>query len=475
MDKLEHAKQRLWPEWSRQLETHRFLLLPGIMGSQLIDTQKRDRTVWVDGRIRRDIRRLGFEELTPLGGVDSRKQRILANQTVAPPIIRAPYSAYKQHVPSAHFAFDWRENMSIAADWLADFLRHAFPRFAGPISIATHSMGGCVLLALLAKTREFDDRIEKIIFVAPPFHGALRPIRVVEHGQGTPVDALVANKALRKVSATMPGLFQLALAPRNKWPSSLPCSAVALDYPIRSKADLHEPAFWSEPQHQLRKTVLGCARQYHEETAQAWPKILARFAGQLYLIVGINGLNTLSRVSGSPGNWRFHKNPKAPNGRYSNGDGSVLLQSSVLPKFDHDRIWAFVSKPRKNVHPDMMDIPEVFHSIHAIRAGENITELVPYQQFIEDVDFSRETTDSTVDPSEDLDFEERARLRSGTPRDEWEKAGLGFSDDDDLFHATHAAALRVLDQGADITKEAGKLGMSDDHLVEYIRRGLMPF
>lgn len=475
-EKLEYLGKQLWPTWARDLAAHRCLFLPGIMGSQLFDFAGND-TVWVDLSVPRDVRRLGFERLTPLGGIDSDNQMVLADRTVRPPIIEPPYAQFKRRVPSARYAFDWRESMPVAADWLRRFLCSALPASASRsdgISIITHSMGGCLLLALLASTREFDDRITQIVFVAPPFHGALRPLRVVEYGQGSPVDALVRNRDLRRVAATMPGLFQLALAPRTKWPTSLPGLDRAIVYPVRGKGNVHDPSFWSDPRHPMREAVLRYASDYHELTAATWPEIHTRFENRLSVIVGINGRNTLSRVSGSPGRWRFHKNPAAPAGQFANGDGTVLLQSSMLPGFDTERVWAYRSAERKNIHSDMMDLPEVINAIAAIRDGKK-PALMRYDDFIGSIDFSRETS-TELEPWADLDFEERARLRSAMPPSEWTAAGLRAEGDDvELFHSTHAAALRVLDDGSNLGDEATRLGVNSDHLVEYIRRGLMAF
>lgn len=486
-EKRAYVEAHCWPEWIRRFRETRVLMLPGIMGSQLFDYAASD-TVWLDQRFRRDIARLGFQSLTPQGGVDSGSQRVVSDRTVWPPFGGRPYAEFRKSTPCVAYAFDWRESLPVAARRLAKFLRLALAGLpdgeGGQFSVVTHSMGGCLLMALLERTDEFDQRIKNIVCVAPPFHGAIRPIRVVEYGEGAPADFLIRDRDLKAVAATMPGLFQLALAPRGKWVASLPVpggQAIELAYPVRGKVSelpqVHQPRFWSEPRHPMREAVLRYAKGYHDELDAELGRIQKRVADRFHVIVGINGRNTLSRVTRAPDGWRFHKNGRPKANTYANGDATVLFQSSYLPGFDTRRYWAYASPGRKNIHSKMLDIVDVRIAINKILEGKSGHTLLPYKKFIKQIDFRNELSKSKK-PAEfgDLDYQERARLRGVVDFKSWDDHDLRGRDqnDHDLYTATRDAAMRIALRGTTIDAEAKGLGKPVEFLEDFMRRSLMP-
>ena len=77
-------------------------------------------------------------------------------------------------------------------------------------------------MLMLADSDKYYDRIKHIIFIGPPFWGALSPIQVVEYGYGIETDGLLPTQELRKAAATMTGVFNMLPAPPEYWPQSFP-------------------------------------------------------------------------------------------------------------------------------------------------------------------------------------------------------------------------------------------------------------
>ena len=119
----------------------------------------------------------------------------------------------------------------------------------------------------LADTHQFDDKIGKIIFCAPPFHGALKPIRVIEDGNGTPIDLIISNSILRQSAATMQGLFQLLVAPVGSWITEISNQGdvvATLEHPIRTDNSLYRAGAWTNRERlDLRDKILQFAERYH--------------------------------------------------------------------------------------------------------------------------------------------------------------------------------------------------------------------
>jgi hypothetical protein len=271
--------------------------------------------------------------------------------------------------------------------------------------------------------------------------------------------------------ATMPGLFQLAVAPREHWVTEIPGKKgnIELAYPIRDpNADIYEPAFWSEPGHRMRRNILHFARAYQNTLHAALPSIQARLGDRFSVIVGLNGRNTLSRASRAADGWRFHKNGATPLGKYANGDGSVLFQSSYLRGFDTSRYWAYAPKVHKNIHSSLLDIDDVTQGVSAILSG-NKPKLQPHAKFIGMIDFNKERQKDPPKPFEDLDYLERARLRASIPFTKWDDHGLRGPDkrDNDLLCATAIAETRVV-AGESVRVEAERLGQPVEFLEDFI-------
>ncbi len=477
MRKHNFYETEVWPHWLDEFRQSpaRVVFLHGIMGSELYERESND-TLWIDFGVWHEVDNLEYQSLTPDGAVDVANQFIYARSTVHPPIVSDPYAKFLAEVKLGRFNYDWRESIPIEARRLHLFLKKV-TESDGEVNFVTHSMGGCVLLWLLANTREFDARIGKIIFCAPPFHGALKPIRVIEDGNGTPLDWLIRNNILRRSAATMPSLFQLLVAPACSWVTQIESQGqvvATLKHPIRTGDSLYRAGAWTNRERcDLRSKILQFAERYHVEKWQRISEVVRHLSDKIYVIVGLNGKTTCCATR-SDGDWVLHKVPTPLGGKISNGDGTALFQSTLLPGLPEDHYWAEIPDNQENIHGGMMDRPKVIAGIKAILEGNRPAGLENYGGFIGEIDWSYESGNaSDPKPTENLDYIERARLRGATPKSKWGPELNPNGNDAELFAITREAALRVLN-GDDLQSAATRIEEKADFLEGHIRTLLMP-
>ncbi len=478
--KHDFYETEIWPHWLDEFRQSpdRVVFLHGIMGSELYERESND-TLWVDTGVWHEVDNLEYQSLTPDGAVDVANQFVYARSTVRPPIVSDPYAELLAEIRPGRFNYDWRESIPIEARRLRLFLKK-LTESEEKVNLITHSMGGCMLLWLLASTQEFDEKIGKIIFCAPPFHGALKPIRVIEDGNGTPIDLIIRNSVLRRSAATIPGLFQLLVAPTGSWVTNIKNQGqvvARLKHPIRTGDSLYRAGAWTNRERlDLRSKILQFAEQYHMEKWQRISQVINRLAAKIHVIVGLNGKTTCCATRSVTGDWVLHKVPAPPDGKISNGDGTVLFQSTLLPELPEDHYWAEIPNAQENTHGGVMDRPKVIAGIKAILKGNNPVGvgLENYSNFIQKIDWSYEHTDRP-DPglTENLDYIEREHLRGITPKSEWHDALNPDGNDAELFASTRGAAFRVL-HGDDLQSAATRIGEKVEFLEGHLRTLLMP-
>ena len=478
--KQDFYETEIWPRWLAEFREspYRTLFLHGIMGGELYERESK-KTLWLNTEIWHEVDDLEYQTLTPDGSVDVDNQFVYARSTVNPPIFKSPYSDMIAEIKPGRFNYDWRESIPIEAKRLGLFLEK-ITASEGEVNFITHSMGGCILIWLLANTQEFDDKIGKIIFCAPPFHGALKPIRVIEDGNGTPIDLMIFNSILRRSAATMPGLFQLLAAPVDSWVTQIMSQnqvIATLKYPIRTSDSLYHAGAWINRERlDLRHKILHFAERYHFEKWQKINDVVGRLADKIHVIVGLNGKTTCNATRSATGDWVLHKVPAPPVGMISNGDGTVLFQSSILPKLPENHYWAEIPEAQENTHGYMMNRPKVISGIKAILEADNPagSGLKSYNNFISLMNWSYELDDSP-EPGlrENLDYIERERLRSTTPRAEWDDSLNPNGDDAARLAQTRKAALQVLN-GDDLQIASSRIGEKAEFLEGHIRNMLMP-
>ncbi len=471
-------QKHIWPNWIRQIQQseNRTMFLHGIMGSELYDRTSDDE-VWVDTGLWHEVDNLEFESLSPDGAKDGQDQFIYARQTVRIPVIEDPYDNLRSHIDLGHFCFDWRDSVHIEATRLESFLALLLAD-EKPINIITHSMGGCVLLHLLGRNRSFDHLINRIIFCAPPFRGALKPLRVIEIGNGTPADWMIRNNRLKESVASMPGLFQMMVAPKEFWQIRLPTNNadIQLNYPIAGDIDIYNlDGLTNRYRPNLRSQILDFASRYHQSQKQHINTVVRIFGNRIHVIVGLNGKTAYTAIKAN-GTWSIPKLPEAPNGQKSNGDGTVLFQSSFMPGLDLDRYAAFIPNSQEDTHGSLVDYDPVIAGIEAILTDDDPHQngLVDYPNFIDQIDWSHEIPQAEQ-PNRftNLDYIDRSMQRERLPRNRWGRSLNPERTDAIRFYETRQAAIRVI-YGEDLKANAQQIGESEEFIKIHIRDMLLP-
>ncbi|MCH9026655.1 MAG: hypothetical protein IIA05_06005 [Proteobacteria bacterium] len=304
------------------------------------------------------------------------------------------------------FSYDWRDRIETEAKRLKlffnDLLDYDAEESIETVDLVTHSMGGCVVLKFLQDNKKLHDQIGKIIFIAPPFRGLLSAISTIQDGKTTisKLNFFLSDKKLRDIATTMPGMYQMVLAPAEQWLKQLPMNGGTLDlkYPVQG-GDLYDPTLWKS-RLKNKKPRKGQAEEIWAPNqdclkwAKAWYQNLdleLSFADEalkerMFLIVGIGSKETWSSVSQHKGSgWEISGQAKPGRGRMFNGDGMILFESSYLPLPDPDhQIWALEAIKNQDLHDDMIGNPEVLAAIEKIRAEGTAegTGLTKYTDFV---------------------------------------------------------------------------------------------
>jgi pimeloyl-ACP methyl ester carboxylesterase len=481
--KQTYYENQLWPRWRDHLKTQpsETLLIHGIMGADLYDISANS-TLWLDVLgLNESLESLQFQELTPTGGVDYRGRNVVSRRMLQIPGFTDPYegSINDQDLAPAQYCFDWRESIPNEARRLRRFLLSVRDAGLKRLNVVTHSMGGCLFLRTLLTTTELDDLIGTIVFCAPPFWGALAPLRVVERGfEGGPT-GVFRSQSVQRIAATFPGLFQLLVAPRGLWPATLPGPAgpIPLEHPAPSSENLFRPAAWRNPYRvEWRQAILSWAETYFRHQAAFWAKLRKErpeLVKRMHVVVGLNG-KTPAKTERSLGDWTLHHQDPAPD-RLGNGDGTVLLQSSYLEGIPLSQYWGVAGSRGNDDHAYLMSKPDVVRGVKAILEGKRPEKLLPFAEYMPKVDFSLDGVPAEkVGAYQGLSYREREHLRSLLPAEKWAEGKLESDQDIATFHTTRQAAIKVITEGAALESEAKRIGRPVEFLRSHTGRVLMP-
>jgi hypothetical protein len=220
------------------------VVVPGIMGSELYDTE-RDRVVWgladtgwlvrawtTPGGLR-DLHLTPDEREGRTGRIQARR---LLRTPAWCPVLRGlePYTALVRTVagsvaaPEAvlEFAYDWRLPVAVNARLLAEAARrhleqwrrhpahaaarrHRVDEREGRLVFVAHSMGGLLTLAALCDGPDGDLARDTrgVLTLGTPFRGAVAAAVILNSGRGAPVP--LPHRRLRRLASAMPGLYDL--------------------------------------------------------------------------------------------------------------------------------------------------------------------------------------------------------------------------------------------------------------------------
>ncbi|WP_280310291.1 esterase/lipase family protein [Nocardia abscessus] len=201
------------------------LIVPGIMGSELVDTDT-GKLLW--GMKPGLLARMWMapdQALKPLAvaanGPGSVRPRGLLKVSATSPVFAGvePYTklvaalrkAVRHPAAISEFAYDWRLSAEYNATLLAEAIRRHVrwwrnfsDRPHARAVIVAHSMGGLVTQRAAAIPGALDD-VTTVITLGTPFGGAVKAVLMLGTGEGAPLPA----RRLQVVAATMPGIYDL--------------------------------------------------------------------------------------------------------------------------------------------------------------------------------------------------------------------------------------------------------------------------
>jgi Lecithin:cholesterol acyltransferase len=215
----------------RPASTDAVVVVPGIMGSELVDSE--GRVVWglkpsvlASAWITQQIDVLHVTEDDLAGKRRLHATRLLRSPSFIPFLGgMEPYTALIKRISDtvvdsravAEFAYDWRLSIEFNASELVKTCEEHLEnwrkivtteRYGDPsevrLVLVAHSMGGLVS-RVAASAPGVPDALRAIVTLGTPYFGAVKAVRTMETGEGTPVP----KQAARSLAITCPGLYDL--------------------------------------------------------------------------------------------------------------------------------------------------------------------------------------------------------------------------------------------------------------------------
>lgn len=274
------------PPIRRNVSHDAIVIIPGIMGSELVDSTTGSRLWTVGKAVGYAFRWADQRSMSALAVTDEERAgqpgRVTATRLLGAPHLvpgfcgMEPYGQLVRELrsmvaaPAAvmEFPYDWRLSTQHNARLLVDAMHrhldawrkhdaHAQARRLDPsgrgaqLVLIAHSMGGLLVRALTAISGAADD-VRATVTLGTPFHGSIKALELLAHGSGAPLP--LPQRRLRDVARTMPGVYDLLPSYR--------CRRAGDDVVTLSPADLLSVG--ADPQ--LAAEALTAARQL----AGAW-------------------------------------------------------------------------------------------------------------------------------------------------------------------------------------------------------------
>jgi hypothetical protein len=229
--RLTAQEETLVPDVETALGRDAVIVVPGIMGSELVDAAS-GRTLWglADAgwyasawTTGGSFGTLAVTDEDRAGGGRIKATRLLRFPAFAP-VLRGfePYTALLRQVrrvtrnPAAvlEFPYDWRLSidhnarmLAAAADQhLASWRAHPDGHRDARLVFVAHSMGGLVA-SYLTGVLGWADAVRVVVTLGTPFYGAAKSVELLSTGRGAPLP--MPRRRLRALAATLPGLYDL--------------------------------------------------------------------------------------------------------------------------------------------------------------------------------------------------------------------------------------------------------------------------
>ena len=248
------------------------VLLPGLMGSLLASIRGIGTMLWFNPTLIADGH-INLLDLNDAGTGDRSPDVEIVPVGIEKLTYLRAILALARETRLYEFPYDWRRNL----EWNAGLLHQSILRWssANPgrrFVLVGHSMGGMVARTYLALyPAEAESRVERVIMVATPLHGAVLPILVFS-GETNPaqvVTRLHPDNDVVRFAANLPSSYQLLPAPPALFSPRRP-------YP--ANWDLYDARAWSKPA--VRQDYLDDARAYHDLIDRSDPQLeMSEIAG----------------------------------------------------------------------------------------------------------------------------------------------------------------------------------------------------
>ncbi len=202
------------------------IFIPGFYGSAL-RTKASGKRIFLTGLqayFGKDSLSLFQQELGTPKGPDVEPEGVLGAVTVLPGLYEVDVYAplihrMRQLNPESQvipFAYDWRDDLSLAVTKLDELVKTLIGRGCKNISVVSHSMGGLVAEYYLAygsqppetaKLNFFGAQIiKKAVFYGTPFNGSMIAFRSFDKGSGLPYSEKLLNA---DTMSSFPSMYQL--------------------------------------------------------------------------------------------------------------------------------------------------------------------------------------------------------------------------------------------------------------------------
>ena len=192
------------------------IFIPGIKGSELVDTYPIDFEV-----------RWSFEDMMWGNTFEDEEDFLLKDGLYDKEFhlfrewkpIKYAYGGLvkrlrKSDLQCYMFTYDWRRESEHSGEQLVEFIQHISGRHTQKgkkpeIDFVTHSMGGLVLQSALGLIPDLNlpPQVGRIVFIAPPFRGALDVPKTLIAGEKN--GWFSDNEGFRKLARSFPSVYQL--------------------------------------------------------------------------------------------------------------------------------------------------------------------------------------------------------------------------------------------------------------------------
>lgn len=204
---------------SESLPDRPVLVIPGILGTRLVD-EKANQLVWGNAGALRRLARItitnGPRDPLPIDGIrtDGLVQEasvfglwnVKQYTTLKSALVKLGYRDGRTYF---EFPYDWRQSNLTTARKLKEFVNnHSILRHS-EFDIIAHSMGGLIAV-IFSKMHDQRSQVRKIVFMGTPFRGSANTLATLTEGWGGVKNWLAGGlKTVQKFALSMPSFYEL--------------------------------------------------------------------------------------------------------------------------------------------------------------------------------------------------------------------------------------------------------------------------